>query len=172
MARYLVRASIMVALVGSLVWGASGMASATSIYKSAGRDPDEATVKHGDIQTTTRSVWQSASGRRYLTVAFWEYKGQEVGGAFGETFYLDTRGGGRPDYGIGVGEDEGGNAGCGLYSTTTHHRWHGDLIKGPWGCRVLMSHMVVSKRIRWRLHVESLDYANHSDDAPDAGFYR
>jgi hypothetical protein len=171
MANHLVRASIVVTLISSVLWSASGVAAATPVYKSTGRDPDEAAVKHGDIQTTTRSVWRSPAGRRYLTVAFWEYKGQDAGAAFGATFYLDTRGGPRPDYGIGVGSDEGGNAGCGLYSTTTHHRWQGDLTSGAWGCRVLMRHMVVSKRIRWRLHVDSFDYANQSDNAPDAGFY-
>jgi hypothetical protein len=148
------------------------VAGATAAYRSVGRDPDEAGITHGDVRKTTRSVWRSPAERWYLTATFWEYKGQSVGGAFGATFSLDTRGGKRPDYGIGVSGDEGGNAGCGLYSMTPHHRWNGHLTAGPWGCRVLLRHMVVNNRIRWRLHVESYDYANQSDDAPDTGLYR
>src|SRR5262249_30832775 len=122
MAQSVIGRVIVAACIASLMVLLDGGVASAFGYGDTGFDPDdrEAIWVDSDIRTTTRTVWQSESGRRFLTVRFSAY--EELGVYWFIYVRLDSRNGRRTDYSMALFNEDQSGKGCSVWRR--HHKSH------------------------------------------------
>lgn len=142
-------------------------------YKDTGFDAREGGRVALDIRSTTRKVWRSRDGRRWLTIRVRSY--DPLGDDWFAEARVDSRGGPLTDYRVRL-LSHFGMTFCGVRNTNSIHWTEGTLIGGnddsSWGsCRVHLRFVRPNKSIRWK--VFGINDRNRVDEhAPsDRGWY-
>jgi hypothetical protein len=142
-------------------------------YKGTGFDAREGRRVAVDIRSTTRKVWESHDGRRWLTIRVRSY--DPLGDDWFAEARVDSRGGPLTDYRVRL-LSHFGMTFCGVRSANSVHWIEGTLIGGAadssWGsCRAPLHLVRPNKRIRWK--VFGINDSNQIDEyAPsDRGWY-
>jgi hypothetical protein len=144
-------------------------------YRDKGLDPDDrkAIGYDPDVRSTTRRVWQSPNGWRFLSVKFRAY--EELGVYWGVNARLDSRRGPRADYIMGLYNADNGGADCSIWEPGRQDTTQidGRFYQGTdyASCRVPLKVVHRDKRIRWRLVSRSGYVKDNWDIAPNGGGY-
>jgi hypothetical protein len=144
-------------------------AASALAYEDRGFDPDDRSfVGDPDIRSTVRTVRTAGSGR-VLSVRFRAHEG--LGVYWSLTVLLDARGGRRVDHVMKLGNADQSGKGC----VVSPRGRPGEAVEGGFvqrgdmaRCRVPVSLVQPTKRIRWKLRSPS-GYSRRADVAPNGG---
>lgn len=163
------RRLVILAVVASVLVS-PGTASAFG-YSDSGFDPDDRTFfLDPDIRKTTRTV-SVVNGTAYLKVSFWAY--EYLGDWWDVRVNLDTRRGPRLDFRMDLhnSEDAGSDCSWQARASSDPKRWGDGAFKqidDKASCRVLLSKVKPTKRIRWKL-ISVSRHGYETEFAPNGG---
>jgi hypothetical protein len=161
-------------LISALGIALTFQAGSAFAYQDTGFDPDDRVAMgfDPDIRSTTRFVWRDDQGLRWSKIRFTAY--EPLGLYWFVTVRLDSRGGPRLDYIMRLANADQSGRGCSIYPRGKPAQfvrgsfWQGGVAAR---CRVPLSFVHRTKRIRWKLRSPS-GYSGDVDVAPNGGgFY-